>query len=58
MQSGWGGRPRGGSSVSPEPGVHRQKLSDVWEELKTEREKLQSLEVGEMRTQAGEGSSQ
>ncbi|KAL6038937.1 hypothetical protein STEG23_010026 [Scotinomys teguina] len=34
-----------------------QKLSDVWEELKTEREKLQSLEVGEMRTQAG-GSSQ
>lgn len=31
------------------PGIHRQKMGDVWEELKTE--KLQSPEVGEIGTQ-------
>lgn len=50
--AGWGGK-REGSSVSPEPRIHRQKMGDVWEELKTE--KLQSLEVGEMGTQEGGG---
>lgn len=54
---GWGGRQREGSSVSPEPGIHRQKMSDVWEELKTANEKIESLEVGEMQTQEGKGSS-
>lgn len=41
--AGWGGR-REGSSVSPEPRIHRQKIGEVWKELKTE--KLQSPEVG------------
>jgi hypothetical protein len=28
-------------------------MSDIWEELKREREKRQSLEVGRVRTQVG-----
>ena len=44
---------REGSSVSPEPRIHRQKMRDVWEELKTANEKIELLEVGEMQTQEG-----
>lgn len=40
--AGWGRRE--GSSVSPETRIHRQKMGEVWKELKTE--KLQSPEVG------------
>lgn len=50
MRMGRGGR-REGFSVSPEPRIHRQKMGDVWEELKTE--KLQSPEVGGTGMQEG-----
>lgn len=56
MQMGGAGD-REGSSVSPEPRIHRLKLSDVWEELKTANEKIELLEVGEMQTQEGKGGS-
>jgi hypothetical protein len=50
----WGGKGGKGPAFHPEPPVHRQKMGDVWEELKTET--LLSPEVGGTgRTQEGGG---
>lgn len=35
--------------------LYREKMNEVWEELKTGKEKLRSLEVGGMPTQEGRG---
>lgn len=56
-----GGEERGAGSrparptPSPRSRVRRKKLTDIWEELKSEREKRVLLEVGGVRVPCGAG---